>query len=226
MRLQPDNKIVIAGTFTTYDGVARNRIARLNSDGTLDTTFTIGTGANNTISSVLIQEDGKIIIGGNYTTFAGASSNRIARLNANGSRDTTFTSGAGANASVETLVLEANGKILIGGSFTKFNNINRNYIARLKADGTLDDTFNKTAAGANKAVYKIINQNEKFIVVGDFTSYNDVGRNRITRIFGGEEEHLTTNNLIDSKIKIYPNPTSDKLFVSSSLELILSLIHI
>lgn len=220
MRLQPDNKIVIAGTFTTYDGVARNRIARLNSNGTLDTTFTIGTGANNTISSVLIQEDGKIIIGGNFTTIAGASSNRIARLNANGSRDTTFTSGAGANASVETLALEANGKILIGGSFTKFNNINRNYIARLKADGTLDDTFNKTAAGANKAVYKIINQNEKFIAVGDFTSYNDVGRNRITRIFGGEEEHLTTNNLIDSKIKIYPNPTSDKLFVSSSLELI------
>lgn len=84
----------------------------------------------------------------------------------------------------------------------------------------MDDTFNKTAAGSNKAVYKIINQNEKFIVVGDFTSYNDVGRNRITRIFGGEEEHLTTNNLIDSKIKIYPNPTSDKLFVSSSLELI------
>ncbi|GGG51731.1 T9SS type A sorting domain-containing protein [Epilithonimonas arachidiradicis] len=219
MKLQSDNKIIIAGTFTTYDGVARNRIARLNPDGTLDTTFTIGTGANNTISSLLIQEDGKIIIGGNFTTFAGVSSNRIARLNTNGSRDTTFTSGAGANASVETLTLEANGKILIGGSFTKFNNINRNYIARLTKDGALDDTFNKIESGANKAVYKIINQDDKFIAVGDFTSYNGVGRNRITRIFGGEEEHLATNNDI-SKVKIYPNPTSDKLFISSSLDLI------
>jgi len=220
MKLQSDDKIIVVGSFTTYDGVARNRIARLNSDGTLDTTFAVGTGANNTVSSILIQEDDKIIIGGNFTTVAGVSANRIARLNANGSRDTTFTSGAGANASVETLVFESNGKILIGGSFTKFNNINRNYIARLKADGTLDDTFNKTESGANKAVYKIINQDEKFIAVGDFTSYNGTGRNRITRIIGGEEEHLTTNNLIDSKIKIYPNPTSDKLFVSSSLELI------
>ena len=220
MKLQSDDKIIVVGSFTTYDGVARNRIARLNSDGTLDTTFAVGTGANNTVSSILIQEDSKIIIGGNFTAVAGVSSTRIARLNANGSRDTTFISGAGANASVETLVFEANGKILIGGSFTKFNNINRNYIARLKADGTLDDTFNKTESGANKAVYKIINQDEKFIAVGDFTSYNGTGRNRITRIIGGEEEHLTTNNLIDSKIKIYPNPTSDKLFVSSSLELI------
>ncbi len=221
MELQSDNKILIAGSFTTYDGVARNRVARLNTDGTLDTSFAIGAGANNTVSSLIIQSDGKIIIGGNFTTFAGVSSTRITRLNANGSRDASFTSGAGANASVETLALEANGKILIGGSFTKFNNINRNYIARLTKDGALDDTFNKTESGTNRAIYKIINQEEKFIAVGDFTSYNGTGRNRITRIFGGEEEHLATNNLNDiSKVKIYPNPTSDKLCISSSLDLI------
>jgi len=220
MRLQSDNKILIAGTFTTYDGISRNRIARLNPDGTLDTTFVVGIGANNTVSSLILQNDDKIIIGGNFTTFAGVSSNRIARLNANGSRDTTFANGAGANASVETLALEANGKILIGGNFTKFNNINSNYIARLTKDGVLDDTFNKTQAAANKAIYKIINQDEKFIAVGDFTSYNGIGRNRITRIFGGEVEHLNTNNLTVQKIKIYPNPTSNKLFISKDLKLI------
>jgi len=221
MQLQSDNKIVIAGTFTTYDGVSRNRIARLNPDGTLDTTFVVGVGANDTISSLILQNDDKIIIGGNFTTFAGVSSTRIARLNSNGSRDTSFSPGIGANASIETLALETNGKILIGGSFTKFNNINCNYIARLTKDGVLDDTFNKTQAGANKAVYKIINQNEKLIAVGDFTSYNGVGRNRITRIFGGEEEHLTANNVNNiSKVKIYPNPTSDRLFISSVLDLI------
>lgn len=220
MKLQSDNKIVISGNFTTYDGVSRNRLARINSDGTLDTTFGVGTGANAIVNNMIIQSDGKILIGGNFTTYQGVSSTRIARVNADGTRDVSFTPGVGANAVVETLLMQENGKILIGGSFTKYNNITRNYIARLNANGALDETFNKTSTGANRPIYKLINQDEKFLTVGDFTSYNNTGRNRVTRLIGGEDEHLSANNFNIQKLKIYPNPTSDKLYISSTLELI------
>ncbi|MNY13699.1 Beta-agarase D precursor [compost metagenome] len=117
-------------------------------------------------------------------------------------------------------MLDANGKILIGGSFTKFNNVNRNYIARLNTGGALDLTFNKTSNGANKPVYRLINQDEKFIAVGDFTSYNGIGRNRITRIIGGEESSLGTDNLKVQKVRIYPNPTSERLYIATASKLI------
>ena len=219
MKLQSDNKILISGNFTTYDGISRNRVARINADGTLDTSFSVGTGANSIVNDIVIQADGKILVGGNFTIYNNFAVNRIIRLNPNGSRDASFTPGVGANAAIETFVIQENGKILIGGSFTKYNNVNRNYIARLNTDGTLDLSFNKTASGANKAIYKLINQDDKFLAVGDFTSYNAVGKNRITRIIGGEEETLGTVNLKIQKINIYPNPTSEKLFVSTESQL-------
>ncbi|MNK19109.1 Beta-agarase D precursor [compost metagenome] len=220
MKLQSDNKILITGSFTTYDGVSRNRLARINADGTLDKSFAVGTGANNVVFNTEIQQDGKILVVGNFTIYNNFAINRIIRLNANGSRDTSFTPGIGANATVETVVLDANGKILIGGSFTKFNNVNRNYIARLNTGGALDLTFNKTSNGANKPVYRLINQDEKFIAVGDFTSYNGIGRNRITRIIGGEESSLGTDNLKVQKVRIYPNPTSERLYIATASKLI------
>lgn len=219
MKLQSDNKILISGSFTTYDGISRNRVARINPDGTLDTSFAVGTGANSIVNDMVIQADGKILVGGNFTIYNNFAVNRIIRLNSNGTRDTSFTPGVGSNAAIESFIIQENGKILIGGSFTKYNNVNRNYIARLNTDGTLDLSFNKTAAGANKMIYKLINQNGKSLAVGDFTAYNSVGRNRITRIIGGEDETLGTNNLAAQKVNIYPNPTSERLFISTESQL-------
>ena len=78
--VQADGKIVIAGSFTTVGGVARNRIARLNADGTLDPTFNPNAGHN--VFSTAVQADGKIVIGGLFTTVGGVQRNYIARLNA------------------------------------------------------------------------------------------------------------------------------------------------
>ena len=81
--IQSDGKIIIGGWFTSYNGIARNRIARLNTDGTLDATFNPGTGANSAVYTTSIQSDGKIIIGGNFTSYNGTGRNRIARINGN-----------------------------------------------------------------------------------------------------------------------------------------------
>ncbi len=70
---------MIGGCFSSYNGRSRNRIARLNSDGSLDTGFDPGTGADNWVQSVAVQSDGKILIGGGFTSYNGTSRNRIAR---------------------------------------------------------------------------------------------------------------------------------------------------
>ncbi|HRX81642.1 MAG TPA: delta-60 repeat domain-containing protein, partial [Pirellulaceae bacterium] len=98
--LQADGKALIGGTFTTVDGVSRNNIARLNPDGSLDNTFTPGTGTNGPVLSVALQADGRILIAGDFTAVNGVLRNDIARLNSDGSVDTTFNPGSGTNGSI------------------------------------------------------------------------------------------------------------------------------
>jgi uncharacterized delta-60 repeat protein len=133
--LQSDGKILVGGQFATWNGTTVNYIVRLNSNGTRDTAFTTnaGTAASLTVRAIALQSDGKIVLGGDFTTWNGTTVNRIVRLNSNGTRDTAFTTntGTGASGSVFGMVLQSDGKILIGGGFTGFNQINRSFIARL-----------------------------------------------------------------------------------------------
>ncbi len=180
---QSDGKVLIGGLFTRYNDVPRSRIARLNTDGSLDTTFDPSAGAiNNTVYSVAMQADGKVLIGGHFTRYNGTGSNRIARLNANGSRDTTFNPGTGASGDVHSVALQSDGKVFIGGAFTSYNGTGRNRIARLNTDGSLDTTFNP-GAGASGSINSVVVQADgKVFIGGHFTSYNGTGRNRIARL--------------------------------------------
>ena len=180
--VQTDGKIIIGGVFTIYNGTGRNFIARLNADGSLDTSFDPGTGANSSIESIAVQADGKIIIGGFFTTNNGIARNRIARLNADGSLDTSFDPGTGANGTVRSIAVQADGKIITGGSFTSYNGTARNFIARLNADGTLDSGFDPGSGSSNSVECITVQTDGKIIIGGMFTSYNGTGRNRIARL--------------------------------------------
>jgi uncharacterized delta-60 repeat protein/gliding motility-associated-like protein len=129
--IQKDGKVIIGGLFTTYNGTVINHIARLNTDGSLDTSFNVGTGADSEVEAIAIQKDGKIIIGGFFEYYNGTPKNFIARLNIDGSLDASFIIGTGANEQVESITLQKDGKIIIGGWFTDYNSISRNHIARL-----------------------------------------------------------------------------------------------
>ena len=194
---QPDGKIVIGGNFTTFNGTARNHIARLNADGSLDSSFNPGSGTNNTVSSVAVQADGKIVIGGGFTSINGTARNYIARLNADGSLDTTFNPGSGANGYVYTLALQADRKILIGGTFT-------NRVVRLNADGSLDTSFNP-GSGANNYVYTLsVQAFGKVIIGGAFTQYNGIARNYIARFNSGDSD---ADGVQDAADKFSLDPT-------------------
>ena len=180
--VQADGKIIIGGYFTSYNGTPLNHIARLNADGSLDATFNPGTGANEWVGNITLQTDGKIIIGGWFTSFNGTSRSGMARLNADGSLDETFNPGIGVNNTVWTTAVQADGKIIIGGFFTYYNGTPLNHIARLNADGSLDATFNP-GTGASSTVYTTALQADgKIIIGGAFTSYNGTNRNRIARL--------------------------------------------
>ncbi|MBT1696876.1 T9SS type A sorting domain-containing protein [Fulvivirgaceae bacterium PWU4] len=180
--VQTDGKIIIVGAFKTYHGVARSRIARLNADGSLDASFNVGTGANDNISTVALQADGKIVIGGSFTMYGSTARSRIARLNTNGSLDGSFSIGTGANDVVTTIAIQSDQKIMIGGEFTTFDGSARSKITRLNANGSLDGSFTP-GTGANGRVADIAVQNDgKIVIVGGFTSYNGTGRNRVARL--------------------------------------------
>ena len=180
--IQSDGKILMGGTFWLYDNISRPRIARLNSDGELDLNFVVGAGANDSVSVVALQSDGKIIMGGSFTQYDGITSNRIARLEQNGTLDNSFTIGTGADAALYKVALQTDGKILIVGNFTSFNGITRNHIARLNTDGTLDNSFN-VGTGSNRLIQDVAIQSDgKIIIGGEFTSYNGVSRNFVARL--------------------------------------------
>jgi uncharacterized delta-60 repeat protein len=180
--LQSDGKIIIGGQFASYDGSAKNFIARLNTDGSLDNTFNVGTGFNNTVLTTAVQSDGKIIIGGFFTSYNGTATNYIVRLNIDGSLDNTFNPGIGFNYYVRTTVIQSNGKIIVGGDFTSYNGTARNHITRLNTDGSIDNTFNP-GTGFNSYVFTTaIQKHGKIIIGGDFTSYNGTAKNRIVRL--------------------------------------------
>jgi len=180
--IQSDGKIIIAGDFTSYNGTARNRVARLNADGSLDTSFNTGTGVNGQIRSTSIQSDGKIIIGGAFTSVNGTARNRIARLNTDGSLDISFDPGTGANNNVTTISIQNDGKIIIGGLFTSYNGTGRNRIMRLNTNGSLDNSFNPGTGASDYVLTSSIQSDGKIIIGGFFISYNNIVINCIARL--------------------------------------------
>ncbi len=147
--VQSDGKPILVGAFTN---TISHNIARLATNGLVDTTFKTGTGANGPVYAVALQPDGKILIGGAFTKFSGVARNRIARLNTNGTLDTTFNPGTGADGNVNAILIQPNGKIVLGGAFNHISGQSRANLARLNLNGSVDPTFTPPAVGLVQAL--------------------------------------------------------------------------
>jgi len=168
MALQPDGKIVVSGDFTSYNGIACGKLVRLNADASLDTTFNAGTGG--LASVILAQPDGKTVVVGDFTTFNGITARGIIRLNANGTKDSTFaiTGGFNTQVLVNCGVLQPDGKMLFGGTFTTFNNAAAKRLVRVNANGSIDTTFATANGFPEGGPYDIVVQpDHKILVVGN-----------------------------------------------------------
>jgi uncharacterized delta-60 repeat protein len=177
--LQNDGKIVCGGLFTEYDGTTCNRLARLHSNGCLDTTFNTQTGANGTVEEVLIQPNGKIIIAGDFTYYWGDPCIRISRVNTDGTRDSSFNALPGSSAVIFATALQPNGSILVGGNFNQYDFQPRSKLARVLDIGGVDPQF-YVGSGANSRVEDILLLPDgRVLFAGGFTQFKDANANRI-----------------------------------------------
>ena len=223
MTTQSDGKLLVGGAFTqlfgTSDGtaLARQHIARILSDGSIDTTFAPGTNAN--VYTIAIQTDGKVLVGGNFTTATSSGSTSsvarsfIARFNSDGSLDTGFSPSIShswaPNGQIYAIAYQLDGKILVGGNFDTVQGTGAtsatttNYLVRLNADGSIDTSFKVVPNGLVTSFAFDVNGN--ILIGGGFTSltYGDsktvITRKRIAR--------LTTNGLVDTSF----DPAADNL---------------
>ncbi|HYG36865.1 MAG TPA: hypothetical protein VEC99_18880, partial [Clostridia bacterium] len=196
--LQSDGRVLIAGNFQTVSGVARSRVARLESDGRLDLTFDPGTGPDNEVRAVALQNDGKILLGGSFTNVNRVLRQYVARLNPDGSLDMDFAPVVQKQwgAQVYAFVVQPDGKILVCGDFSQINGIIRPGIVRLLEDGNVDLGF-EAAGGACAYVRSALVQPDGKILIGArFTN----GSGRLARLWpdGRLDEGFTTNRVLSA----------------------------
>ncbi len=185
LALQPDGKILAVGAFTAFARKPCRRLVRLEADGAVDESFNTGSGADGSVFAVALQPDGRIVVGGDFNRINQVERNRIARLNSDGSVDTTFNPGPGPNTGIRSLALQRDGRILVGGVFTSVDGAARNRIARLNQDGSLDLSFDP-GEGANEVVRWVVPQADgKVLIVGGFSQFDGSQCVRLARLHGG-----------------------------------------
>ncbi len=181
LSLQPNGQILAAGNFTASGGTPEGSIARLNPDGTLDTTFLNGlAAANAAVNSVVCQTDSRVLVGGSFSTLDGVARSFIGRLMTDGSLDTSFNPGAGADGPVYALAetfVNGNREIYAGGAFGNLNGVSSPGLARLNNNGTVDASFS-SGSGFDGQIYAIAAYPTnsiyagKVLVGGLFNHYN------------------------------------------------------
>lgn len=164
--VQPDGRIILAGSFTAVNGEVRNRIARLLPDGTLEstTTFNPGTGVDGRVGPIALQPDGKILIAGSFTAVNGLPRPGVARLLTDGTVEplSSFDVGSGPSGEIFTMTLQEDGKIFLGGPSSVFNG---QPPIRILPNGALDTAF-QTNFSANDFVHTSIMTPENTLRVG------------------------------------------------------------
>ncbi|NMH28840.1 delta-60 repeat domain-containing protein [Flavobacterium silvaticum] len=195
------DKILIVGRFTSYNGVAREYIARLNADGTLDTTFSATTafGSSQYIYCVEILANDKILIGGGFTVAAsGITYKNMARLNSDGTLDTTFCSAAGTTRGTNGVVhafcplgTNASSGLYIGGDFSSYSGTACGRVIKLTSVGALASGFltsstNTPTGEVRTIVLQGTSPTSKVLVGGFFAGFNNggttVNQSRIIRL--------------------------------------------
>lgn len=183
-----NGKIIVTGDFDAFNGASTTDIVSINTDGTQDLTFDAGTGSNTNIAEVIGVANNKILIGGSFTTYNGSTSNGVARINADGSLDSTFSVGTGPNAGISALCEAPDGKLYVGGEYITFNGVTISGIIRLNTDGSRDTSFAPVSGitahgGGGRQVHSCqIQSDGKVLLGGYFAGYDGHISNSIVRV--------------------------------------------
>ncbi len=204
--------IYVGGSFTSYNGTNSHGIIRLNNDGSIDSTFNVGSGisSNGTVDTItpLTDGSGEVYVGGGFVSYNGTYRSDLIRLHSDGSIDTGFNFGpAGFTRDVYQVVAvnDGSGDIYAGGAFTSYNGLdNSHHLIRLHSDGSVNSDFN-IGDGFDNTVYTIAQSTDgsgDIYVGGMFFSYNDKAGHSIVRLNsdGSADTGFTRSNGFDSGI--------------------------
>lgn len=186
---QPDGKLIVTGNFTDYSGVSLNRIVRLNTDGSIDNTFSVGTGFSNLSSGSAVDSTGKIVIVGSFGSYSGVSSPRIIRLNTDGTIDNTFSVGTGFNNAAIDVLINSDDTMFVTGYFNSYNGTAVSQgITKLLSTGAIDVSFSG-GIGFNTGVYQPnglmrISGETSFYSFGYFTTFDGINEFKLAKFFG------------------------------------------
>lgn len=177
IQLTPDNKVIIAGYFTSFNGVLRNGLARLTSSLQVDTSFgtTYSGNSGGDFKSVLVFPDGGVLVGGDFINYWGNGANGLIKLTAAGNPDPNFNlyTPAGFNANVTKVKFASDGKIFICGHFTGYGGLETYDIVRLNSNGSVDNTFQNNLWMPSGAIQDCIDFNGHVIIVGGLDFDNE-----------------------------------------------------
>lgn len=220
MIIQPDQKIIIGGAFSQVSGLTQTAISRLTPSGAPDYP-NFQPPAPNTyyIYALGLLSDGKILLGGGFTTLSGYSNSRLACLNPNGSLVTSFNPGifgTSAFPAVNAIAVYPSGtpsadKIVIGGDFTTVGGLTRINMARVTSTGSLDTNFDMGSSVLNAPVYSVATAYgpfclgagncEKILIGGAFTGLGG-SRNYFARLANeGYPDHNVPYSFVDGVVK-------------------------
>lgn len=212
LALQPDGSAVVVGDFTTLGGHARNRIGRILPDGSVERALSADLNTGGILHAAVRQPDGKILLGGTFTTVAGVARANLARLNADSTLDTSFN--PGASASVTAIALRPDGKIFVAGAFTTIAGTARTGLARLLTTGGIDSDFNAQLDGSATAL--ALQSDGKLIVGGQFTTAGGVARVGLARFTSLGALDTAYNPAPDAAVTALALDASGKLIVGGS----------
>jgi uncharacterized delta-60 repeat protein len=200
--LARNGQILIQGFFAPSATNSLPGVQRLNSDGSVDATF--APDIPMMLASMAVRPDGKVLIA---TGWSGQDD--LVLLNTDGSRDTNFVTDVYGPASdmnppgVQVIALQANGKVLIGGKFTKINGVPRRNIARLEPDGRFDTSFDAGAGPASSfdtVSYMVsamtLLKDGHILVAGPFQTFSGTPRGGMAKLLGDPLPHLETGTLV------------------------------
>ena len=179
LALQPDGKILIGGIFTNFNGEACPKLARLNTNGTLDASFTPQLEGN--VYALALEPDGKILIGGQGLRH-GRPARKFSRLAADGSRDAQFHGEGTYNENVRSITIASDGSVLVGGDFTKVSAREHHGLLRLSPDDKMDGSFNVSSDGSSTVIATLIEPDGKILEAGVFNNYNNLNITHLIRL--------------------------------------------
>lgn len=191
VQVQPDDHVLLAGDFTTFNGQANRSVVRILPSGQRDTSFQTGTGADGRVNNLRLLPDGRVFLGGIFNNFNGAPSKNLVRLLPNGARDTAFNVGTGLNNEVLGMEGFADGSVLLGGFFGQYKGAPTTQPLKILPNGARDTTFNLGGTGTSGLIEVIRQQPDgKILVAGTITQYNGqaVGRGVIRLLPNGQRD--------------------------------------